>query len=357
MKLIDAKCPNCNAVLKLDGANEKFECEYCHHTIMVEDAVATYKLKITGSVSVDGIETNADLIDAANELLDMEEYLKAKKKFLEFSEKCPEKYQGWLGLLICRTRNFTIRDNNILFENDIKKYYEHFVRTAPKEIKDTYLEEIEDYMFPGRVNEEKKEEAEEKAEDKKTENEIKRDKNTSNSQLTKKVLNYVAAGVSLLLFFICLTSGAVLPTILWLIMFLMFLPPLNDCLSNNFAFVKNNKVVIKIILSICAVFSLAALPNIYEDTWIDNNGTFVKLSSGLCYVGTYMVENDGIVYNETYNSEYNHKSEDNGYYIDCGSGYSFRYTDGNLCQLDNGECIKDFMKVGEIENDLQAIMQ
>lgn len=148
VKLVSAKCPNCGASLKLSKEDEKVECEYCRNTIVVDDAIACYKLKISGNVSVEGISTNADLIEAANELLDMNEYLKAKRKFLEFSEKCPDNYQGWLGLLICRTRNFTIRDNNLMFENDINKYREHFFRVASDDIKKQYFETIDRYFDP-----------------------------------------------------------------------------------------------------------------------------------------------------------------------------------------------------------------
>lgn len=148
VKLVSAKCPNCGAALKLSKEEEKTECEYCHNTIIVDDAIACYKLKVSGNVSVEGITTNAELIEAANELLDMKEFLKAKRKFQEFSEKCPDNYQGWLGLLICRTRNFTIRDNNIMFENDIHKYREHFFRVAPDDIKEQYFETIDRYFDP-----------------------------------------------------------------------------------------------------------------------------------------------------------------------------------------------------------------
>lgn len=148
VKLVSAKCPNCGASLKISKDEEKTKCEYCNNTIIVEDAIACFKLKVSGNVGVEGISTNAELIDAANELLDMNEYLKAKRKFLEFSEKCPDNYQGWLGLLICRTRNFTIKDNNIMFENDVNKYYEHFLRVAPDDIKEQYFETIDRYFDP-----------------------------------------------------------------------------------------------------------------------------------------------------------------------------------------------------------------
>lgn len=146
VKLISAKCPNCGASLKLSKEEEIVKCEYCHQNIIVDEAIACYKLKITGLVSVEGIQTNSELITAANELLKMEEYLKAKRKFLEFTEKNPKDYQGWLGLLICRTRNFKIRDNNNLFENDINSYYQHYNETASDEVKEKYKDKLENYF-------------------------------------------------------------------------------------------------------------------------------------------------------------------------------------------------------------------
>lgn len=149
VKFVNAKCPSCGATLKLSKEEENVKCEYCNQEIIVDDAIACYKLKLSGNVSIDGITTNSDLIEVANELLDMGEFLKAKRKFLEFSEKCPDNYQGWLGLLICRTRNFTIKDNNIMFENDVNKYYEHFLKAAPEDIKEQYSEIIENYFNSG----------------------------------------------------------------------------------------------------------------------------------------------------------------------------------------------------------------
>lgn len=160
MKFVSAKCPECGASLKLSKEEERVECEYCHNSIIVDDAIACYKLKVSGNVSVDGVTTNAELIAAANELLDMNEYLKAKRKFLEFSEKCPDNYQGWLGLLICRTRNFTIKDDNIMFENDVKKYHQHFLRVAPKKIKEEYFETIDRYFNPEKYKKMEEEERE-----------------------------------------------------------------------------------------------------------------------------------------------------------------------------------------------------
>ena len=141
MKLVSAKCPNCGADIKIDGNKDKTTCEYCKKIILNERNIT-----LLNNISVDGIQTNSELIVSANELMDMREYLKAKKIFLEFVEKNPNDYQGWLGLLICRTRNFTIKDNNILFKKDVENYYNHFNKIAPDDIKDKYYDLIKNYL-------------------------------------------------------------------------------------------------------------------------------------------------------------------------------------------------------------------
>ncbi len=139
MNLVSAKCPNCGADIEVDDTKTHYVCKYCKKNIIKDD-------KLLKKISINGIQTNSDLIVSANELLEMDEYLKAKKLFLEFAEKCPNDYQGWLGLLICRTRNFTIRDNNILFKKDVENYYNHFQKTAPNEMKIQYDKIMEEYF-------------------------------------------------------------------------------------------------------------------------------------------------------------------------------------------------------------------
>jgi len=170
MKFISAKCPNCNADLQVKDGITNIKCEYCGKNVIIDDE--SHKIKINGKVSIEGVQTDKELIDNANELLDMGEYIKAKKLFEKFSTNNPNKYQGWLGLLICRTRNFTIKDNNILFENDIEKYYKFFLRTADEETKNTYFEKIDRYMNPQKYIEEN--------------TETTNDKNTNNKNVKAK---------------------------------------------------------------------------------------------------------------------------------------------------------------------------
>lgn len=55
MKLTSAKCPNCGADIKVNKAEEKAVCEYCKSEIIVEDAIAKYKLVVEGEVELKGV--------------------------------------------------------------------------------------------------------------------------------------------------------------------------------------------------------------------------------------------------------------------------------------------------------------
>ena len=339
VKLFSAKCPNCGASLKLSKDEEMVECEYCHQNIIVDEALACYKLKISGTVSVDGIETNAELVSAANELLNMKEYLKAKRKFLEFSEKCPDNYQGWLGLLICRTRNFTIKDNNIMFENDIEKYYAHFLKTAPNDIKNQYVEIMNVYFSP------KEDHVEEKSEslndflkkvwnyiviaftaiiafvnnlftniknkfaanrEKKKTNDVEKKEEKQNSKKTKenhnlkeekketkkvnnktkidkkinlkRILCNIMIYFSLFMAFGCLLSKLYVNIFLWIIVAISFMPKLKEKIIEKNKISNKTIIIVRIVLVIMAFSYLAATPFNFEGEWVADNGMIISLS-------------------------------------------------------------------------------
>ncbi len=266
MKLVSAKCPNCGANLELNEKNEKAKCNFCNSTIIVEDAIAHYNVKVNveGKISIDGIESNSDLIESANRLLEMQEYLKAKKKFQEFSEKCPNDYQGWLGLLICRTRNFTIKDDNILFENDIRKYYEHFLRTSSKDVNDFFVIKIENYLknfsfdfdIYSLTGLEQNDYKEEIIIPKGVDEVVK---------ITKKFSFYLVKWFLLIIGSICMIGsfglGYILSGILFLIMMIVYTDTFEMILLKQFKI--NNRVIkkIRIFLPIIAFFSLGLCNN------------------------------------------------------------------------------------------------
>ncbi len=74
MKLKAAKCPSCGANLKLNPNDEYAECEFCHTNILIEDAVAKYKLELSGNVKVSGIKDNEDRLSDAKKYFKLNEY-------------------------------------------------------------------------------------------------------------------------------------------------------------------------------------------------------------------------------------------------------------------------------------------
>jgi tetratricopeptide (TPR) repeat protein len=124
MPLIDAKCPNCGAVLKVERSLEAAICEYCKSAFIIEKAINhyhnTYNVSVKDSVvhihSEEQIET---LLDRADAFWGMREYDNALNIYHNVSEKFPRDPRGWWGLAECYSIDCTISDIN-----KIKTYYE-----------------------------------------------------------------------------------------------------------------------------------------------------------------------------------------------------------------------------------------
>ena len=141
MEIQKIKCPCCGANLDVSPNDRKVTCPFCGQTSILkkEDNLQT-------SSNFGG--GNEDLIESANNLLELKEYLSAKKKFKEYTTKYPENYEGWLGLLRCKTRDFTIKDNNAVFESELNKYVENFEKTAPKDVFEETNKVLKYYLNP-----------------------------------------------------------------------------------------------------------------------------------------------------------------------------------------------------------------
>ena len=44
MKLIPARCPSCGADIEVNKENETTKCKYCDTRIIIDDAIAKYKV-------------------------------------------------------------------------------------------------------------------------------------------------------------------------------------------------------------------------------------------------------------------------------------------------------------------------
>lgn len=372
MKLISAKCPNCGGHLKIEEGTTKTVCEYCKKDIIIDDE--SIKLKVSGKVSVDGIKTDKDLINSANELLDMGEYIKAKKIFDQFATNNPDQYQGWLGLLICRTRNFQIRDNNILFENDIEKYYKYYQRTAPQDVKDEYFETIDRYMYPDkwreidrqreveRQEEERKkrfaeeekerqkriEETQQEYERREEEKKIKKANGTyvGPGEVIGQILSYMHIAWTAFMAFAAIINTVFIPWLLFNISIAIFLPPLRKLMVRKWKIPYWLIIIARVIIVIVSyVVFFIEVPPVFADVWKSEDGMIVDIDRNRVKI----TENDKV-------AEYKYTSKSltntHGYIIileQNEKNYKFVYTENDykidfcLLDQDGNKCIKYFI--------------
>lgn len=134
MKLVSAMCPNCGAKLELDENMEKGFCMYCGSQILVQDAVQKYKVEISGRISVEGILSAEDFAKNGDTLINIGNYQQAYDSFKELSEKYPDDYRGWWGMIRAITRDFAIMPEENDYRENIRntaaEYFDYAVKTA-----------------------------------------------------------------------------------------------------------------------------------------------------------------------------------------------------------------------------------
>ena len=90
MKLIAARCPNCGADIEVDKNSDTTKCEYCNKKIIVDDAVAKYKLELSGSVEVSNSTNFTKLLKLAERFLSEKQYDQALEKYNKAIELEPD---------------------------------------------------------------------------------------------------------------------------------------------------------------------------------------------------------------------------------------------------------------------------
>ena len=109
MKLVAAKCPNCGANIDVDKNSDKTICEYCGSKIVVEDAIAKFKLEISGKVEVSNLTNFDKLFKLANRDFANKYYKDALEKYKRAIELDPDNPIIILkiGLCECLTSSFS----------------------------------------------------------------------------------------------------------------------------------------------------------------------------------------------------------------------------------------------------------
>src|SRR5574344_187121 len=102
MKLVAAKCPNCGANIEVDKNSDKTECEYCHTKIAVDDAIAKYKVEVSGSVEVSNLPKALNLLKLGKRHYDDGEYSEAYKEYSKAIELDPDNIEAIFNMGICK---------------------------------------------------------------------------------------------------------------------------------------------------------------------------------------------------------------------------------------------------------------
>lgn len=124
MKLVAAKCPNCGASLDVNPKQDATKCEYCHQAILIDDAIAKYKLEISGSIEVKNLPKYDNILKLANRNYDNKEYEEAYKGYDQLLKIDADNTTALLRYGICKTLlnnyiDFTMEYLNKTFNNVI----------------------------------------------------------------------------------------------------------------------------------------------------------------------------------------------------------------------------------------------
>ena len=90
MKLVAAKCPNCKANIDVDKNSDTTVCEYCGSKIIVDDAIAKYKLEVSGKVDVSNFTSFNKLIKLADKFFVEKNYKQSLDKYNKAIELEPD---------------------------------------------------------------------------------------------------------------------------------------------------------------------------------------------------------------------------------------------------------------------------
>ena len=145
MALVSAKCTQCGGNVEVDNIKDTAVCPYCNTKFVIEKAInnySTYTTNInhyTGTVIMNNSLAD-DIYNRASTFLKLRNFDKAKHIFFELTEKHPEDYRGWWGIVIIITNNFT---DASIDEKCYLSYYENALAVADESAKN----EIESIMF------------------------------------------------------------------------------------------------------------------------------------------------------------------------------------------------------------------
>ena len=273
MKLINIKCPNCNATLKIGHHRKRVTCDYCEKTFTIDDEIVKVK-----HLNVGEITEEQEFINAETNLNKLKNYKDAYKGYWSLSKRYVDDAEIWIGLVRSMTHDFTYQSNDPTFKDLCMKYWNYFVALSDKKDVDKYIEKYKEYC--GLYNVQNKEvKSVSKKEDKKKNN----------------VVQYVFFGLLML----C-AIGQISYTFLAFFIIAISAILCLDVLWKNFKF---NQIAVRIavpliVFVIGSMFAITSVPEDYYGIWVtsDEGAPFVKVEftdeDAIIYKNLIQVEGD-----------------------------------------------------------------
>ena len=103
MKLVAAKCPSCGANLEVNPNQEALKCQYCGSAILVDDAIAKYKLEISGEVEIKNLPKIENYLNLAERAYNANNYEEAYKHYGTLLELAPDNTLVLFRYALCKT--------------------------------------------------------------------------------------------------------------------------------------------------------------------------------------------------------------------------------------------------------------
>ena len=119
LMLIQIKCKNCGANIKVDNNNQKYVCEHCGAEFILEETINNFETVnnynttqnivkyIYGKESMDV----ADIVRNGDVFLSLGEIDKAEKLYNKAINTNPADWRGWFGMVRIKTNNFSNLDD------------------------------------------------------------------------------------------------------------------------------------------------------------------------------------------------------------------------------------------------------
>lgn len=141
MKIINLKCSNCGAKLKVESNKHEYTCEYCNTVNILDDEI----IKVEHSLNDTKKEEKFKIADTYLE--DFENYEEAYEAYEKLSKEYPYEAKVWIQLIRSKTRKYQLIDeidesDFILCDEYMKKY---LVLEKNEQEKNKNIEEYEEY--------------------------------------------------------------------------------------------------------------------------------------------------------------------------------------------------------------------